>query len=244
LKRANYNQIIEIRKLSAAGYSLNVISAMTKLAKSTIYYYAKSNCYKMTKFDVNLLSEEERGYIVGLFLGDGSFNRGCKEPRFFVRFALDAKRDKDVALRIAQIIGKAGKRIKLIPWKSNIIAKTCSKELFTYMQSYIKYTKAEKTLLGSNDWSDSFKYGFIAGIIDSDGHVHQHFGTEIKTVSPQNFEGVSSILRTLEISVKTRVRDAPSNSYSNKPRYIIYISSSEMKRIKLRIPAAKIARYR
>ena len=196
----------------------------------------------MSKFDASLLEEEERGYIVGLFLGDGSFNRGKKEPRFFVRFALDAKRDKDVALRLAQIINKAGKRINLISWKSNIIAKTCSKELFVYILSCVEYKNGEKMLLDSKNWSDNFKYGFIAGIIDSDGHVQPHLGTEIKTVSSQNFESFSSILLDLKISAILRIRDAPVNSYSKKPRYIIYIPSIEIKRTKGNIPSAKIAR--
>ena len=197
----------------------------------------------MSRFDLNLLNDTDKGYIIGLFLGDGSFNRGCKEPRFFVRFALDAARDKDVARKLAQIFAKAGKRISFISWKSNTIAKTCSKELVAYIQTCIEYRQGEKKLLESKNWSDNFRYGFVAGIIDSDGHVHAHLGTEIKTISPKNFESVSSILEDLKISATARVRDAPENSYSKRPRYIIYIPSSEMKRIKGNIPSSKLARY-
>ena len=32
----------------------------------------------MTTFDLNLLNELEKGYIIGLFVGDGSFNKGSK----------------------------------------------------------------------------------------------------------------------------------------------------------------------
>jgi len=171
----------------------------------------------MSRFDLNLLNDTDKGYIIGLFLGDGSFNRGCKEPRFFVRFALDAARDKDVARKLAQIVA--------------------------YIQTCIEYRQGEKKLLESKNWSDNFRYGFVAGIIDSDGHVHAHLGTEIKTISPKNFESVSSILEDLKISATARVRDAPENSYSKRPRYIIYIPSSEMKRIKGNIPSSKLARY-
>ena len=232
-----------MKRLTKAGHSIKATSKEFRVSKSTVYYHTKDSCRKMTTFHVGLLNETEKGYIIGLFTGDGSFNRGCKEPRFFVRFTLDAKRDRDIASRIAQIIGKAGKRISLISWKSNIIAKTCSKALVAYIQSYVDYKQGEKKLLNSKNWSDGFRYGFVAGIIDSDGHVHAHLGTEIKTVSSKNFESVSSILGDLEISATARVRDAPDNSYSKKPRYIIYIPSSEMKRIKERIPSAKVARY-
>ncbi len=197
----------------------------------------------MTRLNIALLNEFEKGYIIGLFLGDGSFNRGHKEPRFFVRFALDSQRDRDVALRIVQIIEKAGKRVRLILWKNNIIVKTCSKELVEYIQSLIAYPQGEKTLLANECWPTDFEYGFIAGIIDSDGHVHKHLGTEMKTVSLKNFESVCSVLDKLGISFITKVRAAPTSSYSKKPRYIIYIPSSEMKRNKEHIPSAKVARY-
>jgi hypothetical protein len=99
----------------------------------------------MTKFDESRLTEEQRGYIIGLFLGDGSFNRGKKEPRFFVRFALDAKRDEDIAFRLSEIMNNAGKKTNLFLWQSNIIAKVCSKELVTFIQNYITYDQKGKT---------------------------------------------------------------------------------------------------
>lgn len=232
-----------MQQLAKDGYSVNCISKSFHVGKSTVHYHVKNYCRKMTTFDITLLEECEKGYIIGLFLGDGSFNRGNKEPRFFVRFALDAKRDTDVALRIAQTIGKAGKRISLISWKSNIIAKTCSKELVAYIQSCVEYRQGEKKLLDSKNWSDNFKYGFVAGIIDSDGHVHKHLGTEIKTVSIPIFKDVLAILQELEISPNTKRRNAPRNSFSNKPRFEIYIPSAEMKQHCNKIPSAKLARY-
>ena len=241
--RLTKDQISKIRLLARDGYSLKSISEKLYVSKSTVYYHAKNYGHKMTKFNVNLLDERENGYVIGLFLGDGSFNRGRKEHRFFVRFALDAKRDGDVAKRLAQIMEKAGKKMNLLSWKSNTIAKTCSKELVNYIQSYIEYTQGEKNLLANKEWSDTFKYGLIAGIIDSDGHVHAHLGTEIKTVSSKIFKNILTILQELGISANRKMRDAPSNSFSKKPRFEIYIPSAEMKRHKSEIPSAKVARY-
>jgi hypothetical protein len=242
-KKIAINQISEIKRLSTAGYSLTALSKMLSISKSTIYYHAKNSCRKMSKFDVSLLNEEERGYLIGFFIGDGSFNRGNKEPRFFVRFALDAKRDKDIALRLTKIFRKAGKRTSLFPYKSNIIAKTCSKEFVAYIQSYVEYNQGGKNLKHSEDLSENFKYGLVAGLIDSDGHVHEHLGTEIKTVSTQIFKSAIGILREIGISANTKVRDAPSNSFSKKPRFEIYIPSAQIKLRKDKIPSVKIARY-
>ena len=183
----------------------------------------------MSKFDIGSLNEEEKGYIIGLFVGDGSFNRGNKEKRFFVRFALDGKKDKDVATKIADIMGKAWKKISLYPWKSNIIAKVCSKELVNYIQCKVQYRPDGKNLVAINAWTSNFKYGFIAGLIDSDGHVHEHLGTEIKTVSCQISSNVKDILNELKISANTKSREAHKNSFSKKPRFEIYVPSAEMK---------------
>jgi len=220
--RLTKDQISKIRLLARDGYSLKSISEKLYVSKSTVYYHAKNYGHKMTKFNVNLLDERENGYV---------------------RFALDAKRDGDVAKRLAQIMEKAGKKMNLLSWKSNTIAKTCSKELVNYIQSYIEYTQGEKNLLANKEWSDTFKYGLIAGIIDSDGHVHAHLGTEIKTVSSKIFKNILTILQELGISANRKMRDAPSNSFSKKPRFEIYIPSAEMKRHKSEIPSAKVARY-
>ena len=236
-------QINELKRLSTNGYSLKALSERFGVSKSTVYYHAKDCCRKMSKINLNLLNDSEKGYLTGLFTGDGSFNKGRKEHRFFVRFALDAKRDKDVALRLTHLFGKAGKKISLIPYKSNIIAKTCSKEIVIYIQKYVEYVQGCKKLRLLSEQSEDFKYGFIAGLIDSDGHVHKHLGTEIKTVSIQIFNSTIDILEGLSISANTKVRDAPSNSFSKKPRFEIYISSAEAKRHKNKIPSVKITRY-
>jgi hypothetical protein len=242
-KRLTPNQIGKIKQLANSGKSVKDIAITFGLSKSTIYYHARNNCYKISKFNVCLIDDNERGYVIGLFVGDGSFNRGRKEPRFFVRYALDANNDKDVALKISQILSKAGKRINLLSWKSNIIAKTCSKDLVMYIRSCIVYKDGKKFSAKSENWSKEFKYGFVAGIIDSDGHVHKHLGTEIKTVSPEIFDAVSEILKDLDISTNVAIRAAPKNSYSPKPRYTIYIPSLEMKRVKTLIPSVKLSRY-
>lgn len=137
-------QIRELKQLIAEGFSLNYVSDKFSLRKSTVYYHTKDCCRKMSKLNLDLLDDCEKGYIIGLFLGDGSFNRGQKEPRFFVRFTLDKKRDNDIALRLLQIFEKAEKRLSIFYWRSNIIAKVCSKELVEYIQKFVTYRKCFK----------------------------------------------------------------------------------------------------
>jgi len=103
-----------MQNLAKEGRSIRDISDKFQIGRSTVHYHVRNYCQKMTTFDVTRLEEGEEGYVIGLFLGDGSFNRGNKDPRFFVRFALDAERDKDIAIKLAQIFGKVGKKINFI----------------------------------------------------------------------------------------------------------------------------------
>ena len=201
----------------------------------------------MTKLNLTLLSEFEKGYIIGLFLGDGDINRGRKTPRYIVRFSLDAKRDQDISTRLYQIFQKGRKKTSIFPRDTTLIVKVCSKELVNYVQTYIEYkrdqNRTEKSLQVSKDWQLGFQYGILAGMIDSDGHVHKHLGTEIKTVSPLIFEGILHILTNLGIRAKTKKRKATQNSYSKKTRYVVYIPSTEMKAHQDKICSVKIERF-
>jgi len=248
VKRLTSSQISEIIELAKAGTSLTKIAESLNANKTTIYYHARNYCQKMTKLDMTFLNDTEKGYIIGLFLGDGSLNRGQKMPRYIVRFALDAKRDMDIATRIVQIFEKAHKKVSIFPRENTLIVKVCSKELVEYIQTYIEYKanrsdQKEKKLLTHNDLSLKFQYGILAGVIDSDGHVHKHLGTEIKTVSPSIFNEILNLLNNLGITTRTKRRKATEKSYSKKTCFVIYIPSFQMRTCQNKIPSVKIARF-
>jgi len=126
--------------------------------------------------------------------------------------------------------------------------KVCSKELVQYVKGYVEYAKSngdksEKVILQGKQWSHDFKLGVLAGIIDGDGHVHKHLGTEIKMVSRTIFETILNIVHDLGMIVNTKVRKATRNSFSKKPCHTIYIPSSEMKKHRKNIPSVKIRRF-
>jgi len=246
VKRLSANQVGKIKDLAKAGVSIGKIAEILNVSKSTVYYHAKDYCQKMTRLNLSLLSEWEKGYIIGLFLGDGDINRGRKNPRYIVRFTLDAKRDRDISLKICQIFEKGYKKISIFQRNSTLIVKACSKELVKYIQKFVKYrkegAKQEKRLKIRRDWTVDFQYGVLAGIIDSDGHVHKHLGTEIKTVSLSIFKGIVNLLRRLGIKTKIKRRLAE-KSYSKKIKYIIYIPSAEIKLYKDKICSVKFYRF-
>lgn len=77
--------------------------------------------------------------------------------------------------------------------------------------------------------------------MDSDGHVHEHFGLEIKTVSPSMLNTILVLLNAIGIETKVKKRDARTRSYSKKSCYAIYIPSTSMKASQNR-PSVKIER--
>ena len=246
-KRLTLSQIAEIKRLARERMSISDISNNLHINKTTIYYHARKYCRKMTKLDLTLLSKFEKGYIIGFFLGDGDINRGRKTPRYIVRFSLDAKRDQDISARLYQIFQKGRKKISIFPRDATLIVKVCSKELVDYIQTCIEYKRSQenriKKLKIRKDWTTEFQYGILAGIIDSDGYVHKHLGTEIKTVSPSIFKGIINILKNLGIKAETKRRNPTKNSYSKKTRYIIYIPSAEMKAYQDKVCSVKIGRF-
>jgi len=201
----------------------------------------------MSKIDLSLLDDSEKGYIIGLFLGDGSFNKGLKTPRYVVRFALDAKRDHDIAARLGYIFHKAQKTTSAFARENTLIVKVCSKELVGYIGSFVYYRaednrRREKEFHFDKHWHADFQYGILAGFIDSDGHVHEHFGAEIKTVSLQIHKAVQALLDNLGIIAETKHRKATKESYSQKPFHLIYLPSREMRKHGGQIPSVKLAR--
>ncbi len=201
----------------------------------------------MTKLDVNLLTEFEKGYIIGFFLGDGNFNFGRKALRYIVRFYLDAERDRDISIYLRDVFQKGRKRVSIFVREANIILRVSSKELVVFLQKYVECKRnldnqTEKELKKSQELSQELQYGVLSGIIDSDGHVHEHLGTEIKTVSVLMQRRILDILKNLGIQATLTVRDATENSFSKRPRFAIYIPSFEMRTNQCKIDSVKVRR--
>jgi len=246
-RRLTQGEINAIERLAKAKTSIIEISRTLHIARATVYYHARNHCRKMSKLNLNSLSELEEGYMLGFFLGDGSFNKGHKSPRFIVRFALDAKRDQDIARKLVDILTKGHKKASVFSRGNNLIVKVCSKGLVEYIMTFVEYrpnkrAKEEKTFLMKKDHSKDFKLGILAGIIDSDGHVHEHLGTEIKTVSPSMLSTILGLLATFGIEAKVKIRMATTSSYSKKPCYAIYIPSTLMVAFQNIIPSIKVER--
>jgi len=247
--RLRREQIEEIQKLAKAGASLGQIVTRFGIAKTTVYYHVKHYCKKMTRLDIKALTERERGYLVGLFVGDGYINKWIDKnenrQRFVVKFVLDKQRDQDIADYIQFIFKKAGKRTTRFSEGTKLIIKVSSKLFAEYLKRYVRSVRQgkdkshNKVLINSKKWSYDFKLGFISGIIDSDGYIFsdkrsmKKYLAEVKTANPILKRQLLRILATLRMNATEFLAKSYKGSYSTKPCYRIHILKKGMQRHRL-----------
>lgn len=254
-KRLSSREIENIQALAKKGLSLKSISAQLRVPKTTVYYHTRECCKKMTYMDLNILSEDEQGYLVGMFVGDGSLIVKRKGGTYLTKFALDAERDKDIAEYMSNVFEKAGKRITRYMERSSLTFKVHSKEFIEFLLKHVMYIKRRdsrrrvKILTNPEKWTRAFKFGFVSGLIDSDGHVYynrrrtKRFGALIKTVNNIFRNQLTEILNTLGIQATTYTAKWYKKSYSDKPKYVVYIPTKELERNSYRFLAVKLKRF-
>jgi len=257
--RLTHGQIKEIQQLAKARVSLEQIATKLNIAKTTVYYHAKYHCRKMTRMNVDALTETEQGYLVGMFVGDGYINtwvdKNQNRQRFIVKIALDAQRDQDVADYVQFLFSKAGKRTTRFIEETTLIIKASSKEFAKYLLKYVKVIKQEKDhplnkiLLNEENWSQDFKFGFISGIIDSDGYVFydgqskKQYIAEVKTSNPTLKEQLFRILATLRMNATEFIAKSYKGAYSTRPCYRIHILKKGIQQNRHRLNSVKLNRY-
>lgn len=254
-RRLSSREIENIRALAKKDLSLKSISAQLRVPKTTVYYHVRDYCKKMTYMDLNVLSEEEEGYLLGMFVGDGNLIVKRKRGRYLTKFALDTERDQDIADYLVSVFKKAGKRITRYMARSSLTFKVCSKEFVEFLLKHVTYTKRRdsrrrvKILIRPDKWTTAFKLGFVGGLVDSDGYVYynrrrtKHFGELIKTANNTFRNQLTEILNTLGVEVTTYTAKLHKKSYSSRPQYVVYVPTKELERISHRLPAMKLKRF-
>jgi hypothetical protein len=253
-RRLSSLEIESIQTLAKKGLSLKRISAQLCAPKTTVYYHIREHCKKMTYLNLSVLPEKEQGYLVGMFVGDGSLIVKRKQGRYLTKFTLDAERDQDIANYLLSIFKKADKRITRYEERSSLAFKVYSKEFVEFLLKHVTYIKQRssrrrmKILINPERWTTAFKLGFVSGLIDSDGHVYynqrktKYFGVLIKTANNAFRDQLIEILTTLGIEATTYTAKRYKKSYSRKPQYVVYISTQELKSYP-RFLAMKLKRF-
>lgn len=232
---------VEIQRLVKSGLSLREVSRRVGVPYWMVHRIAASYSKRQSRIDLNALTEHERGYIVGAFVGDGSKISETKSGHYGVKFSLDSKCDEEIAQYLRSLFVKASKRVTLYTEKTCLVLKIYSKKLLEFLLSFVNYAEVEgrkrKTLMGFEDWALDFQLGFISGLIDTDGYVHhgkqgiQHFGLSITTMNSVLSEQLMTMFGSLGTEPKVRRIKPSRTSFNTKPTYIVYLSKLEFSKI-------------
>ena len=116
----------------------------------------------LTKINLNRLIDKEKGYLFGLFIGDGYLYHD-QWRHYKVNYFLNPKTDKDIVKYTTILLKKIGLLPYIMTHHGCLIIRLNSKEFYTYL-----IDKSQNIFLEENE---EFIVGFISGFIDSDGYV-------------------------------------------------------------------------
>jgi hypothetical protein len=180
MRRLTEKEIQEMRNLVVKGKSLNKIMQITGLGKSTIYYHVCDILPKSSKADLSRLSDWERGYLIGLFFGDGNFWVNSKNYSYRVVMNFNAKTETEIVRNVLEILRKTGSRPYTQRFGNRLRVTCISKDVYIFLCNHSSYVRVEKgnTIINRKDdikgfelWNMETGYGFVAGMIDSDGFL-------------------------------------------------------------------------
>ncbi|MFH1364757.1 MAG: LAGLIDADG family homing endonuclease [Candidatus Aenigmatarchaeota archaeon] len=163
------------------------------------------------KIEFDKITDRERGYILGLFIGDGYAYYDKKQKHYTVEFYLHSERNKDVQKYLISIMNKLNLSCSIRKdkrFKCNRI-RTRSKLLMEYLKTDKK-------------GNSSFEIGYLSGIIDSEGYVN-HKKRVINIVNTDKYilDRCSKCLSKLNID--TILKRRKKSKKDVKKSYILYI---------------------
>ncbi len=210
MKRLSKGEIYKIHELIMRGVSLREISSKMGYSKSTIQYHAtrlRGKRPREKELLIERLTDGEVGWLIGCYTGDGSRYFRRETYSYEVKFALN-RNEHLIAKFIEVILLKCGMKTRRSLEGERMYIKCQSKRLFKFMEKYLSWNSRRKSisvrLQAPLSYSDNFLFGFLCGLIDSDGGTRRLY---ISTSSKSLADNVREICNELRINTKTYVYD-------------------------------------
>jgi len=186
----------------------------------------------MKEVYLNKLTNKEKGYLFGLFEGDGYKYYHPKTNHYSVEFYLNSVKDKKIIKFICSLL----KKIELTPFFMKDKRFNCMRIRVNSKGLFIAINKN----ITLKDKNKEFKMGFISGLIDSEGYcnkIKSHL--EIVNTNKKILEECKEFLDSLKISSKLRKRIF--SKKDKKESYRILISVKFKRLNHLSIKAGKLS---
>lgn len=248
---ATSNRSTEIIARVKRGESVRRVAAALDIPLSTAYYHARDYCGKHSRMDIEKLTLREKGYLVGMMVGDGSLIRHEPRGEFLAKIALDRIRDQDIFQFLSSMFERSGKRASVRVEQRMFILRIWSKSFYNFILKHVRLRKrcsshGRTKLLRFEDWDRDFALGFIGGLIDSDGHVERsrrggHYGATITTSSQSLRDQVQDLCKAHGVNASWRVNHH--GCRNERPRYDVHIQSRDFNSLCSEIPCMKHLRY-
>jgi hypothetical protein len=114
--------------------------------------------------DINSLNISEQGFLVGMFIGDGSFCIDKKSRHYKVSFSLNPKRDQDIQKFIESLL----LRLKLNPFT---VFNNGSLDIRVNSKKLVEIMRKKLNEVSHDIKEEEYFFGLLSGLIDSDGCV-------------------------------------------------------------------------
>ena len=182
------------------GKSLNKISKVTGIKKTTIYYYMRKKLgRKYLPLTLRLEDLELVGEVIGFFAGDGGLFHDLKRGQWHVRFSFNKNEVKVIEHYTESLRQFTGKRAFRYDNESVTILYYNSKILSKFYSDYLEWEKRKGVTVRLRDKNllknKKFITGFIRGLTDSDGYVRKgrkeiYFGSVSEKLSNDFVKGL------------------------------------------------------
>lgn len=210
MRRLTSEEKNKIKLLVKEGVSLNKISKVMHLSKTTVYYhFRRLKGMTIKRPRIHFDSKRELGEVIGLFAGDGSLHFEPKNYGYLIRvhFGID---NVGYLNHVKSLYEKNFGKIfnAKSDGKGNLIIETKSKDIFLFFHDFLNFKNQEKALTVSlkNKYENhnEFLIGFLKGLLDTDGTICSTADKQLRIVfytsSKKLSEQISKYLRSFNIS--------------------------------------------
>jgi len=232
MKKINPQIVNRIKKLTSKGESINKISRILKLKKSTVYYwYKKFNNKKLyKKFLINEnLDDKTIGEFIGAFAGDGSYVKDKKYDHQIIFYI--TRNDHKYIKHISGLIKRIFDKFPYVYVRKNYnvsMIRIISKTAYDFLKKFLDWEdKKTYSIHLKNRFilSQNFIQGFLKGILDTDGFVNKDMKRIVfSTTSKHLAEDIEESLKMFNFNFFKNVHiDTRKN---RKPLFLFEINHS------------------